>query len=132
MDGIVGSLRLGWDALLLKEDAFEKMRADASPVFRGLILIIIVGVAVALFGFVGDLLEWASTPDLTEIRDTVCRYITQMPWWQEAARDPEFTNIFEWFCDMNWNNALFSIPSQGGSAARIILTPQALNISCKL
>jgi len=128
MDGIVGSLRLGWGALLLKEDAYEKMRADASPVFRGLILIIIVGVAVALFGFVGDLLEWASTPNLNEIRDTVFRYITQMPWWQEAARDPEFTNIFEWIWDMNWNIAMFSSPSPGGAVANILLTPLALVI----
>lgn len=128
MDGIVGSLRLGWDALLLKEDAYEKMRADASPVVRGLVLIIIVGLAVALFGLVGDLLEWASTPDLNEIRDTVFRYITQMPWWQEAARDPEFTRIFQWFWDTNWNVAIFSSPSPGGAVANILITPLALVI----
>ena len=27
MDGIVGSLRLGWKALLFKEDAYEEMGA---------------------------------------------------------------------------------------------------------
>ena len=128
MDGIVGSLRLGWDALLLKEDAYEKMRADASPVVKGLILIIIVGVAVALFGFVGDLLEWASTPNLNEIRDTVFRHITQMPWWQEMARDPEFTNIFEWVWDLNWNIGMMASPSPGGAVVNILLTPLALVI----
>jgi hypothetical protein len=128
MDGIVGSLRLGWDALLLKEDAFEKMRADASPVVRGLVLIIIVGVAVALFALVGDLLEWASTPDLNEIRDTVFRYIRQMPWWQEAARDAEFVRIFEGFWNTNWNIGILASPSPGGAAANILLMPLGLVI----
>ncbi len=128
MDGIVGSLRLGWDALLLKEDAYEKMRADASPVVRGLVLIVIVGVAVALFALVGDLLEWASTPDLDQIRDTVFRYIRQMPWWEEAARDAEFVRIFEGFWDMNWQIGKAASPSPGGAVANILLTPLGLVI----
>jgi hypothetical protein len=128
MDGIVGSLRLGWDALLLKENAYEKMRADASPVVKGLILIVIVGVVIALLGFVGDLLEWASTPNLGEIMDTVYRYVTQMPWWEEAARDPEFTNAFERFWDLNWNIVRMSSPSPGGAIVNILLTPLALVI----
>ena len=128
MDGIVGSLRLGWDALLLKEDAYEKMRADASPVVRGLVLIVIVGVAVALFALVGDLLEWASTPDLNEIRDTVFRYIQQMPWWEEAARDREFVRIFEWIRNTNWDIGKMASPSPGGAVANILLTPLGLVI----
>ena len=128
MDGIVGSLRLGWDALLLKEDAYEKMRADASPVIRGLVLIVIVGVAIALFALVGDLLEWASTPDLNEIRDTVFRYIHQMPWWQEAARDPEFTKAFKWMWDTNWNIGMMAGASPGRAVGNILLTPLGLVI----
>ena len=128
MDGIVGSLRLGWDALLLKEDAYEKMRADASPVIRGLVLIVIVGVAVALFALVGDLLEWASTPDLNEVRDTVFRYIHQMPWWQEAARDPEFTNAFKWMWDTNWNIGMMASASPVRAVGNILLTPLGLVI----
>jgi hypothetical protein len=128
MDSIVGSLRLGWDALLLKEDAYEKMRADASPVVRGLVLIVIVGVAVALFALVGDLLEWASTPDLDQIRDTVFRYIQQMPWWEEAARDREFVRTFEWIWNTNWDIGKMASPSPGGAVANILLTPLGLVI----
>ncbi|MFN2220134.1 MAG: YIP1 family protein [Anaerolineae bacterium] len=128
MDSIVGSLRLGWDALLLKEGAYEKMRADASPVVKGLVLIVIVGVAIALLGLVGDILEWASTPDLNEVRDTVFRYITQMPWWDEAARDPGFTDAFDWFWNTNWNAATWLSPSPGGAVADILLTPLGLII----
>ena len=45
MDGIVGALRLGWDALLFKESAYEEMSAADNPVVKGLIWIIVVGVA---------------------------------------------------------------------------------------
>ena len=34
MDGIVGSLRLGWNAMLFKENAYEEMRLSASPASR--------------------------------------------------------------------------------------------------
>jgi len=128
VDSIVGSLRLGWDALLLKEDAYEKMRADASPLARGLVLIVIVGIAVALFALVGDLLEWASTPDLNEIRDTVFRYIHQMPWWQEAARNSGFVRDFEWIWNANWKIGMMASPSPWGAIANILLTPLGLVI----
>ena len=42
MNGIVGSLRLGWNALLFKEDAYEKMGDAENPVVKGLILILVV------------------------------------------------------------------------------------------
>ena len=128
MDGIVGSLRLGWDALLLKEDAYDKMRADASPLVKGLVLIVIVGVAVALFALVGDLLEWASTPNLDEIRDTVLRHIRQMPWWEEAERDPGFARNFEWLWNTNWNIGMAASPSPWGAVLNILLTPLGLVI----
>ena len=89
MDNIVGSLRLGWDALLLKEDAYERMNKAANPLVQGLILIVVVGVVVALLAFVGDVLEWASIPDLAQIRDIIRGYIVQMPGWDEVARNPE-------------------------------------------
>lgn len=126
MDGIVGTLRLGWNALLLKDEAYEKMRVDPNPVVKGLILIVVVGVAIALLGLVGNVLEWASTPDLSEIKDTVLFYMTRMPWWEEASRDPDFTRIFEWMWDWNWGLATTFSPSPAWSAINIILTPLAL------
>ena len=126
MDGIVGSLRLGWNALLLKEDAYEEMRADANPVVTGLILIVIVGVAIALFGFVGDVLEWATTPNLQDLKDTMFYYFTQMPWWEMAAKDPGFRQGFEQMWDMNWSIATMASPSPGGAALNLIFVPLAL------
>jgi len=126
MDGFVGTLRLGWNALLLKTEAYEKMRSDPNPVVKGLLLIVIVGVAIALLGLVGDLLEWASTPDLNEMMDTIFFYMKKMPWWELAARDPEFERIFDQIWNMNWGIAKAFSPSPVGAAVNIVLTPVGL------
>ena len=128
MDGVVDSLRLGWQALLLREDAYERMRAAASPVVKGLILILVVGVAIALLGFIGDVLEWATTPDLMTIKDTVYEYLTQMFWWEMAENaSPEFPLEFQRWYDWGWDLALALGGSNVGNAAlNIILTPLGL------
>jgi hypothetical protein len=131
MDGIVGSLRLGWNALLLKTEAYETMRDVADPVIKGIILIIVVGVIIALFGLVGSALEWATTPDLGEIQETVFSYLREMPWWDEVTQaDPKFASQFE----QSWDTAWQIFPTIGGaanvagSALGIITTPLALLI----
>jgi len=128
MDGIADSLRLGWDALLFKEGAYEKMRAAANPVVKGLILIVVVAVIIALAGFVGDLLEWAGTPDMGEIQDIVYFYMTRMPWWDLAAEDPEFVQVFDQIWDMNWTIVNMFMPSPGSAFANVILLPLRLII----
>ena len=127
MDGIVGSLQLGWNALLLKDEAYEEMRLSDNPVVKGLVLIVIVGVAIALLGVVGDVLEWATTPDLDEIKETVFYYMTQMPWWKVAAReDPNFLRVFEQNYNFGWQIGNMFSPSIGGAVLNVIMIPLAL------
>jgi hypothetical protein len=131
MNGVVGSLRLGWRALLFQEDAYEEMGAADNPVVKGLILIVVVGVVIALLGLVGTTLEWASTPDLNEIRDTIMDYIRRMPWWDEVLRDvPDFRQIFDEWYDLSWEwfPRVFGAPNVGGAALDIITTPLGLAI----
>jgi hypothetical protein len=129
MDGIVGSLRLGWNALLLKEDAYEEMRLSANPVVKGLILIIVVGVVIALCGLVGTAIEVASTPDLAQIRDIVNRYLPQMPFWAEIERtDPGALRQFQDVFDTVWQVIDTMTPTIGGAFVGIIGTPLALVI----
>ena len=126
MDGIVDSLRLGWSALLLKDEAYEKMRIDPNPVVKGLILIVVVGVVIALLGLVGDVLEWASTPNLNAIRNTILDYLPRMPWWEEASRDPNFPQFFDQMWNWNWDIATWFAPSPGKAAINIVLVPLGL------
>jgi hypothetical protein len=131
MNGVVGSLRTGWNALLFKEDAYEEMRTADNPVVKGLILIVVVGVLIALLGLVGTTLEWASIPDLNEIRTTILQYIPRMPWWDEVLRDaPGFPQAFlEWYNrGWDWFPQMFGAPDIGGAALGIITTPLGLVI----
>ena len=128
MDGIVGSLKLGWNALLFKDEAYEDMGSAENPVVKGLLLIIVVGLIVAIAAFIGDVLEWATTPNLGEIKETVYYYLTQMPWWQEAARDPMFSQMFNQWYEFGWSIGMMSAPSVGGALLNVILIPLALVI----
>lgn len=129
MESIVGSLRRGWDALLFKREAYEKMGSAENPVGKGFVLILVVGVAIALLGFVGSLLEWATMPDLTEMQGTIYSYLTQMTWWEIAAKEsPEFEQIFDRWYNLSWNLARAFSPTVGGAALDILLTPVGLII----
>jgi len=129
MDNIVSSLQLGWRALLFKEDAYEEMSASASPVLRGLVLIVVVGVAIALLAFVGDMLEWAGMPDLGALQETIFGYLTQLPFMQESMQaTPEAAKSFKQTYDMNWAIVQAFMPSPGGAAMGIVLTPLGLVI----
>jgi len=127
MESIVDSLRTGWDALLFKREAYEKMGSVENPVGKGFLLILVVGLAIALLGFVGSLLEWATLPDLTEMQGTIYSYMTQMPWWKPAAEaNPDFERTFEQWYNLSWNVAKAFSPTVAGAALNILLTPVGL------
>jgi hypothetical protein len=131
MDGFGGSLRLGWRALLLQEDAYEEMRTSANPVLKGLVFIVLVGLAIALLNLIGTALEWASTPNLAQIKNIVLIYLKQMPWWTEAARAaPNFAAEFQRYYDLGWQifPQLSGATNVGEAALGIIATPLGLVI----
>jgi hypothetical protein len=125
MDSIVGALRLGWDALLFKESAYEEMRAADNPVVKGLIWIVVVGVVIALCGLIGTGLELASMPDLGEIKDRVFFWMQQMPFWD---MDPDALAQFEEWYNRGWDifPALFGAPNLGSAAGGIVGIPLGL------
>lgn len=131
MDGIVGTLRLGWDALRLKPEAFDRMKASANPAMRGLVFLLVVGLVIAVLNLAGTALEWASSPSQTEMRDTIYRSLTGMEWFREvASQTPDFVPEFERYYDMGWQvfPRLFGAPDVGGAALGIIGTPLGLLI----
>ncbi|MFC2030309.1 YIP1 family protein [Chloroflexota bacterium] len=131
MDGIVDSLRLGWNALLLKEEAYEEMSTATNPVVKGLVLIVVVGVVIALLALVGTVLEWATMPDLGEIKDIIFGYIWQMPGMSDlASENPGFVEQYQRGWDISWQfmPQLFGAPDVGGAALGIIFTPLGLVI----
>jgi hypothetical protein len=130
MDGIVGTLRLGWDALLFKESAYEEMSTADNPVVKGLIWIIVVGVVIAVCGLIGTGLELASMPDLGEIKDRIFFWMQQMPWWSEMTKDPNALEQFELWYNRGWDifPTMFGAPNLGSAAGGIIGIPLGLVI----
>jgi hypothetical protein len=128
MESIVSALRLGRDALLFKQEAYEEMRGADSPVVRGLVLIVIVGVIIALLGLVGTGLELASMPDLGQIRDIVYQGILSMPFWSEIPDAGEALSYFDEWYNRGWDifPRLFGAPAVGTAALGIITTPLGL------
>ena len=129
MDSLADGLQLGWDALLLREHAYERMRSLPNPVVKGLVFILVLGLAIALLGLVGDVLEWATTPNMEVIRDKVYNHLTQMDWWQQLAEDPRFVEQFNSLYDSGWSMAgWLGAMNLSSSAMNILLTPLGLVI----
>lgn len=120
-------IRLAWEALFLSEEPYAEMREGANPAVRGLGLIALIAVAVALVGLVGTTLEWATSPNMGDIQRTALEGIQKMPFYQEMQGNPEFREQFQRQFDLQWQ-----IMSQvagatiAGAASRIVLLPLGL------
>ena len=118
---------LGLGALFLKEEIFEKMRQDSGRVTKGLILILFVGVIVALVALIGNVLEWAITPDLSNLQNIVLDELKQMSWYRQNANNPEFLRGFEQGYTQWWQffGGTFKVDVLG-AVTNIIVNPLAL------
>jgi hypothetical protein len=117
-------IRLAWEALFLSEEPYAEMRESANPAVRGLGLIALIAVAVALVGLVGTTLEWATSPNMGDIQRTVLEGLKKMPFYQDMQDNPEFREQFQWQFDLQWR--IMSQVAGGniaGAASRIVLLP---------
>ncbi len=93
---------LGLGALFLKEETYQKMREETNPVVKGLILILLVAVVVALAAAVGKVLEWSTTPDLSNLKNIILQELQKMPWYAQMAREPQAVQTFQQIWDSVW------------------------------
>jgi hypothetical protein len=121
-------IRLAWEALFLSEEPYAEMRDSPSAVPRGLGLVVLVALAVALVGLVGGTLEWATTPDMRDVQKTVLAGIKQMDWYKELQDNPEFREQFTQQFEMGWRifPQLFGAPSIATAGLQIALLPLRL------
>jgi hypothetical protein len=118
------------EAFFLDEAPYAEMRAGSNPILRGLGIVVLVGVVVALVGLVGTVLEWATSPNMSQLQATVLAGIQQMPWYQELQYSAEFRQEFSRWYDLGWRLApyLFGAPNIGTAASSIILLPLRLTV----
>jgi hypothetical protein len=124
-------IRLAWEALFLNEAPYAEMRDGSNLILRGLAIVALVAVAVALVGMVGTTLEWATSPNLQDVQQVVLEGIQNMPWYQELEGEPEFREQFEQQFEIGWRifPHLFGAPNIGRAALRIILLPLTLALT---
>ena len=123
MQTISQSFGLLWNALFLESQAYAAMRDNKSPIKKGLIILIILGLALALAGIIGTTLEWASSPSLDAIRETIWEKYQQSPWWQFIEAEPQALNMFTQIWDQIWQVMGFIIPTPASSLSGLILKP---------
>jgi hypothetical protein len=117
-------------AIFLRTDAYEEMREARNPFIKGLFIIVIVGVIIALATLLGTALEWASSPNLADIQETVYEGIIQMPWYRQMLQEvPDYGKMFRQQYDLGWTMArMFGASSPGSALGNVVLTPLSLVI----
>jgi hypothetical protein len=125
------SLNLVLRALFLDGDAYAELRDDDNPFIEGLFLLVIIGVVTAVLGLLGQLLAWASTPDLNAIKEIVLQNLQRMSWWPLMAASPGGLEQFQRWYDLGWQifPALFGAPSPARAAFNIVAWPAGMLLS---
>lgn len=126
MQTITQSFSLLWDALFLERGAYTTMSTSKSPVTKGLVILLILGLALGVAGFISATLEWASSPSLYAIQETVLELNQQAPWWRFIERDPQSMQMFEQIWDQVWQFVGFMVPTPASSLSGLILQPLGL------
>jgi hypothetical protein len=129
MQAITKPFGLLWDALFLQREAYARMRDDDNPFVEGLFVLVVLGVALGLVGIVGATLEWASSPNIAEIRDTVLTNLQQMPWWQFMQQSAEAEATWYQIWNGIWDVIQATAPSPAGSLLGIVTVPLGLIVT---
>ena len=115
MHTITQSFGLLWNALFLEAQAYAAMRDEESPIKKGLVILIILGLALAVAGIVGATLEWASGPSVDDLQETIWELNQQAPWWGDIESQPEAIEMFEEIWDQVWQIVRFTVPTPASS-----------------
>ncbi len=129
MQTITQSFGLLWDALFLDRRAYARMGEDESPAKKGLVILIVLGLALGVAGFIGATLEWASSPSLEAIKETVYEINTQAPWWQFMTQQPEALEFYNQIWEQVWQIVEIATPTPASSLSGLIARPIGLVLS---
>jgi len=129
MQTISDSLSLLWEALFLQPQPYATMRDRKNPAGKGVVILIILGLVIALAGFIGSLLTWANSPDINAVQETVLKYLQQMSWWEMMAVVPQAQAMWFQIWDTVWQMIGYLTPSPTSGLVGFITTPLSLLFS---
>lgn len=130
METLKTTFRLAWDALLLRDRAFEAMRDAPNAFARGLSFILAIAIVVSLLGVIGSVLTWLTSPDLGRIEAVVWDHVSQMPWVEQVppSERAQALAMARRIYDLTWLSIRALAPSIPNALIRVILNPIALVI----
>lgn len=129
MQAISESIGLLWEALFLQPQPYAAMRDRQNPAGKGVVILVILGLLLALAAFIGALLTWASSPDLAAVQEVVTKNLQQMEWWAALAKEPEALAVWQQVWESIWQFIGFMTPTPLSGLAGFIFTPLSLIIS---
>ena len=129
MQAVSESLGLLWEALFLQPEPYAAMRDRENPAGKGVVILIILGLVLALAAFIGSIFNWASSPDLAAVQEAVLKNLQQMSWWQFVEMDAQGEAIWFQIWDSIWQFISIMSPTPASSLAGFIFHPLNLVIS---
>ena len=129
MKTISQSMGLLWEALFLQPEPYAAMRDRQNPAGKGLVILIILGLVLALAACVGSIFTWASSADIAVVQETVLRNLQQMSWWQFVEMDPQGEAMWFQIWDSIWQFMGIMNPTPASGLAGFIFTPLSLIVS---
>ena len=117
--------RLAAKAILLRDAPYEEMRDAERSFLRGLLLILVISLSVALVAIVGEALQWATSPNPDDIQQVVWEGMTEMPWYAELERigETEILEAIKQQYDTVWQIIKFFAPTPWGGVPGLIIKP---------
>jgi hypothetical protein len=130
MQTIVNGFRLLIQALFLRNEAYEEMREDPHPFGKGLMLIVVVAILFSLVGVVGDVLEWATMPDLGRLQEEMWKEVRGGPWFDDIplAQKEQALAVAEQIYNGVWQMVGAFTPSPLNAAIGVVINPVSLVI----
>lgn len=108
------------EALFFNEEAYRTLRDHSSPFGRGVLVLLIIVVGVALAQAIGLALGLLTSPRIDILQDAIYGFITQMVLYnRRVANVPEFAQQFRQIYEGVWQalRLLGGYPSWSGTAA---------------
>ncbi len=129
MQLISDSFGMLWEALFLRPEPYAAIRDQKKPATKGLVILLLLGLALALAAFIGTLFAWFSSPDLSAIKETVLGNLQQMNWWVFVDQNPQARATWLQMWDGLWAAMGFLSPSPASGLVGFLVTPLSLIFS---
>ncbi|MBX7237198.1 MAG: YIP1 family protein [Caldilineales bacterium] len=121
-------LKLLWRGLLLETTAYDEAGDDDRPFVDGFFLVVLVGVILGLAALLGSLFDWATTPNLGQIKDIIFDALRAMPWFDAISSNPQAVEEFTRQYNLGWRISDWFAPSISTALGTLITTPIGLLI----